>query len=246
MALLQGNHQIVEMSYQRTKNFDKLAFLYLITGNLEKLRKMMKIAEVRKDVSGQFQIAMLLGDVDERVKILRQCNQKSLAYVMAATHGLDEQAEQLKDSLDDKIPEVNSNAELISPPCPISQQESNWPLLAVSKGYFEGTIVKGSQSTTTTTASSGGPVSSAKTKLAAAEAMDDAAVASGGDWADDEVQVEVDEDGETNRDEQGEGWGDTELDLPADLVGDLLFLSLSLIIRLSFSGRCGDERWNGR
>jgi len=43
IALLQGNHQIVEMSYQRTKNFDKLAFLYLITGNLEKLRKMMKI-----------------------------------------------------------------------------------------------------------------------------------------------------------------------------------------------------------
>ena len=44
-ALLQGNHQIVEMAYQRTKNFDKLAFLYLITGNLEKLRKMMKIGE---------------------------------------------------------------------------------------------------------------------------------------------------------------------------------------------------------
>lgn len=45
MALLQGNHQIVEMAYQRTKNFDKLSFLYLITGNLEKLKKMMKIGE---------------------------------------------------------------------------------------------------------------------------------------------------------------------------------------------------------
>ena len=44
-ALLQGNHQVVEMAYQRTKNFDKLSFLYLITGNLEKLRKMMKIGE---------------------------------------------------------------------------------------------------------------------------------------------------------------------------------------------------------
>jgi coatomer protein complex subunit alpha (xenin) len=33
------------------------------------------LAEVRKDVSGQFQIAMLLGDVEERVKLLRQCNQ---------------------------------------------------------------------------------------------------------------------------------------------------------------------------
>lgn len=48
MALLQGNHQIVEMCYQRTKNFDKLSFLYLITGNLEKLRKMMKIGEFSK------------------------------------------------------------------------------------------------------------------------------------------------------------------------------------------------------
>ena len=45
VALLQGNHQIVEMAYQRTKNFDKLSFLYLITGNLEKLKKMMKIGE---------------------------------------------------------------------------------------------------------------------------------------------------------------------------------------------------------
>lgn len=44
-ALLQGNHQVVEMAYQRTKNFDKLSFLYLITGNLEKLRKMMKIGK---------------------------------------------------------------------------------------------------------------------------------------------------------------------------------------------------------
>ncbi len=44
-ALLQGHHQVVEMCYQRTKNFDKLTFLYLLTGNLAKLRKMMKIGE---------------------------------------------------------------------------------------------------------------------------------------------------------------------------------------------------------
>lgn len=61
------------MAYQRTKNFDKLSFLYLITGNLEKLRKMMKIAEIRKDTSGQFQNALYLGDVAERVKILKVC-----------------------------------------------------------------------------------------------------------------------------------------------------------------------------
>lgn len=67
-ALLQGNHQIVEMAYQRTKDFEKLAFLYLITGNLEKLQKMMKIAQIRKDTHGQFQTALFLGDVEERIR----------------------------------------------------------------------------------------------------------------------------------------------------------------------------------
>ena len=62
------------MCYQRTKNFDKLSFLYLITGNLEKLRKMMKIAEIRKDSSGQFQTALYLGDVSERIKVLKVNN----------------------------------------------------------------------------------------------------------------------------------------------------------------------------
>ncbi|MBV97347.1 Coatomer subunit alpha, partial [Eschrichtius robustus] len=76
VALLQGNHQIVEMCYQRTKNFDKLSFLYLITGNLEKLRKMMKIAEIRKDMSGHYQNALYLGDVSERVRILKNCGQR--------------------------------------------------------------------------------------------------------------------------------------------------------------------------
>ena len=30
--LRQGNHQLVESSYQKTKNFERLSFLYLITG----------------------------------------------------------------------------------------------------------------------------------------------------------------------------------------------------------------------
>lgn len=41
---------------------------YLITGNLEKLRKMLKIAEMRGDVMGRFQNALYLGDVREQVR----------------------------------------------------------------------------------------------------------------------------------------------------------------------------------
>nr|CAH8870640.1 unnamed protein product [Trichobilharzia regenti] len=76
LALKQGKLQMVEMTYQRVKNFDKLTFLYLISGNLDKLKKMMKIAEIRKDTSSHYHIALLLGDVAERVKLLRNCGQK--------------------------------------------------------------------------------------------------------------------------------------------------------------------------
>lgn len=140
-ALLQGNHQVVEMCYQRTKNFDKLSFLYLITGNLEKLKKMNKIAEIRKDVYAQYQGALLLGDVKERVSILKNCGQHSLAYLTAATHGFGEEAEQLKEAITDNgkaLPAVAANATFLKPAVPIQQAESNWPLLTVSRGFFEG------------------------------------------------------------------------------------------------------------
>ena len=69
-ALRQGNHQIVEYSYQKTKNFERLSFLYLITGNTEKLAKMLKISEMRDDVMGSFHNALYLGDIRDRVRIL--------------------------------------------------------------------------------------------------------------------------------------------------------------------------------
>ncbi|XP_013382389.1 coatomer subunit alpha isoform X2 [Lingula anatina] len=214
VALLQGNHQIVEMAYQRTKNFDKLSFLYLITGNLEKLRKMMKIAEIRKDTSGHFQTALYLGDVNERVKILKGCGQKSLAYLTAATHGLEEEAAELRETFDpekDKLPEVYPNAALLQPPCPITQQESNWPLLTVTKGFFEGAM-----------AAKAGKAASGGVSMMAADETEEAG------WGED-AELVLDDDGfgppgEGMDDiipggEEGGGWdvGDDDLELPADL-----------------------------
>ena len=46
-ALRQGNHSIVEFSYQKTKSYERLSFLYLITGATEKLRKMLKVGGMR-------------------------------------------------------------------------------------------------------------------------------------------------------------------------------------------------------
>ncbi|XP_014253737.1 coatomer subunit alpha [Cimex lectularius] len=201
-ALLQGNHQVVEMCYQRTKNFDKLSFLYLITGNLEKLRKMTKIAEIRKDPSGQYQGALLLGDVVERIKILKNCGQTSLAYLTAATHGLEAEAEELMQECDGKIPEVDKNAILLQPPVPIQQTETNWPLLTVSKGFFDGAMLNSNS-------------------MAAAVEIDDA----GDGWGDESQLGFEDAMGEEEGDEpavpnqEGDGWdvGEEDIVLPPDL-----------------------------
>ncbi len=49
---------------------------------------------------------------------------ESLAYLTAATHGLDEEAEALAASFPEteKLPEVDPNAMLLQPPAPITQQ----------------------------------------------------------------------------------------------------------------------------
>ncbi|KAG9714526.1 Coatomer, alpha subunit, partial [Aureobasidium melanogenum] len=54
-ALAHGNHQVVEMTYQKLRNFDKLSFLYLSTGDESKLHRMAKIAEHRGDMTSRFQ-----------------------------------------------------------------------------------------------------------------------------------------------------------------------------------------------
>jgi len=67
----------------------------------------------------------------------------SLAYLTAATHGLVEEAEQLESMFDaekDRLPEINPSAVLLQPPVPITQQESNWPLLTVTKSIFDGAV----------------------------------------------------------------------------------------------------------
>ena len=62
--------------------------------------------------------------------------QTALAYVTAKTHGLEAEAEPLAEALGDNLPPVDPQAQLMVPPAPILR-EDNWPLLTVSKGYFE-------------------------------------------------------------------------------------------------------------
>ncbi|XP_062521183.1 coatomer subunit alpha-like [Corticium candelabrum] len=204
IALAQGNHQVVEMAYQRTKNFSRLSFLYLITGNTERLRKMVKIAEIRKDSASHFHNALFVGDIREQIKVLRSTGQSPLAYLTAVTHGLTEEAQEIKQNLGEEelAIKVHPRAKLLRPPPPILQTDTNWPLLTTTRSFFEQSV---------TSRTSGGP------KLVAT--FDADAKVEGG-WEDDE-EVILDEEGlpadlGEEVDEEGGGWdaGDDDLELP--------------------------------
>eukprot|EP00047_Mylnosiga_fluctuans_P002804 m.225995 g.225995 ORF g.225995 m.225995 type:complete len:1238 (-) comp11355_c0_seq1:46-3759(-) len=200
MALRQGDHETVEYAYQRTKNFERLSFLYLLTGNLEKLRKMVKIAEIRKDVSGQFHNALYLGDAAERTRILASVGQGPLAYLTAATHGLAAEAEKLAGAMGvpaDQLPEPGAG-HILLPPEPVCTDQSNWPQLVVSKGFFD-----------VPTRAAG-----AAAAATAVSAAGEAAAANEAAWGDDDIGLDGDGAapdaegaGEGEGGEEG-GWGD--------------------------------------
>ncbi|KAL7567981.1 hypothetical protein ACA910_004568 [Epithemia clementina (nom. ined.)] len=146
-ALRQGNHQVVEMSYQRTKDFDRLSFLYLITGDSEKLKKMLKISNLRQDIMGRYHNALLLGDAKERTLVLEESGNLPLAYLCATMHGLTDDAERIKITMEtNKVPvdglleklskEPRQAGCLLQPPTPIVRSE-NWPTLDVPKATLE-------------------------------------------------------------------------------------------------------------
>lgn len=140
-ALRQGNHQVVEMSYQRTKDFDRLSFLYLITGDSEKLQKMLKISQMRDDIMGRYHNALFLGNAAERVKVLEESGNLALAYISAQMHGLAEDAERIKVTIETNGGSVEglmdkAQGKLLQPPTPIVRA-SNWPTLEVAKTTLE-------------------------------------------------------------------------------------------------------------
>ncbi|KAK9466232.1 coatomer WD associated region-domain-containing protein [Lipomyces arxii] len=140
VALEQGNHEIVELVYQKLRNFDKLSFLYLVTGDVGKLQRMGKIADHRGDYKAKFQSALFLGDVEARIQMLREIDMGALAYATAKSNGLDELAGEIMDA-------AGLTAEQVSMPklsgaMPVAKVvhktfEANLPLKKAEPTYFE-------------------------------------------------------------------------------------------------------------
>jgi coatomer subunit alpha len=201
-GLRQGNLQVVESVYQKTKNFDGLSFLYLVSGNTDRLKKMLKIAEARKDPMSRYQNSLWLGDVKDQVRNLVDAGQLSLAYLAAQTYGLHEDANSILEMAGlDQAPSILPNASCVTGPLAINKNPINWPLLSVSKSVFE----------------------HIQDPTAPAAVLEEADLHDVGDWGDDEiespekvkapspkkVQPEIEEDIEEF--DEGEGW-DVEAD----------------------------------
>lgn len=139
-ALAHGNHQIVEMTYQKLRQFDKLSFLYLATGDEAKLTRMAKIAEHRGDFTARFQNALYLGDVNDRVQMFNEIDLLPLAYITAKANGHTDEAESILEAagLEEGAVNLPSLGSPLTPPKPIvSTYKANWPTKAASTSFFE-------------------------------------------------------------------------------------------------------------
>ncbi|KAK1638083.1 coatomer WD associated region-domain-containing protein [Colletotrichum phormii] len=139
-ALAHGNHQVVEMAYQKLKQFDKLSFLYLSTGDHSKLARMAKIAEHRGDFTARFQNALYLGEVEDRIQMFKEIDLYPLAYMTAKSHGLEEECQAILEATgltEDQL-ETPTIGEALTPPKPVVPTfKANWPTKATSQSTFE-------------------------------------------------------------------------------------------------------------
>jgi hypothetical protein len=194
--------------------------MYTVTGNSEKLRRLSKIAEARGDGGQRMHVAMLLGDVLEKIAVLRSAGLHALAYASAFKHGQSDLAASILAELKEKDPEAAAAVEqeilqsgpgtLLLPPPPISC-EGNWPRLEVQEGNWSAVLANAIQN-----------------KGSANDDVDEELDAeAGAGWGDDDLlgggdkDSDVDafrdaalDDDELDGGEAGGGWGIDELDLP--------------------------------
>ncbi|KAG0142374.1 hypothetical protein CROQUDRAFT_135608 [Cronartium quercuum f. sp. fusiforme G11] len=148
-ALKQGHQKIVEIAYQRTKAFDRLSFLYLITANTEKLGKMAKIAEMRADPMSKFHNALYSGAVQTRIAVLKDVGLYPLAYLTAKSNGLEEEAQGIleeagmseTDVADLPVPKADR---LGLPNAITPTADYNWPFVGAQESFFDRALTQAS------------------------------------------------------------------------------------------------------
>lgn len=132
-ALEQGNHDLLEDVYQRQRDFDKLAFVYLETGNRSRLQRLEQLAMQRGDASARFQTSLFLNSAETRIELLQQAGLAPLAYALAKSQGLSDEADQIRedsgvDESDIKITISDAANGLTAPTIVHETYNANWPI----------------------------------------------------------------------------------------------------------------------
>lgn len=238
VALRQGNVEVVELAYQRLKNFEKLSFLYLILGQRDKLQKMFKIAELRNDLPSKFHNSLYLGLIEEQIKIYKECGQTLLAYCLSKSAGIPFEDEvtvdaSVKGNVDSYLSShfQGLNLPLVPINTVVTKQVSaggevpmdgyNWPLLTISRGLFESVLASGSNAATTATTIGGSSIVSpgAPMNPIATAALDINEAEVGGDWGDDDdLLVDESQAAAAGVDDDGAGGWDIDDDLKLEPV----------------------------
>lgn len=142
-ALKLGAHHMVERAYQKTKDFDQLSLLYLITGSRDKLGKMTAIAERRGNMQSLYHNAVLHGDAYAQVQVLRGAGLGALAYLTAQRAGDAALAEEIaaEAGLDPAEAQAAVGAGAPSarglPPIVFPTSQHDWPLAEAKENYFD-------------------------------------------------------------------------------------------------------------
>jgi len=127
-AMRLGNAEIAEVCFQRILGFEQLAFLYLVTGNSFKLRKLMILTKDKlKNPMLSYQIAVMLGDVEEMVKILSEAGYYFLAQKLANVHRIKDMENRLQERTKQEITD-NATHRLVFPMKQITQFIKSWPI----------------------------------------------------------------------------------------------------------------------
>ncbi|KAG1218144.1 hypothetical protein G6F35_008563 [Rhizopus arrhizus] len=194
---------------------------------------MLEISKLQKDPMQQFQNTVYLENLEDRIQLLINVGQLPLAYMTAKSHGLEEEAASIlavAGKTEDQIELPSTDEVLPSIPQPVIQfEDPNWPLLTVSKSFFEGVFVRQQQQQQPQAV---GDISCVMNKPSFT--YDDGTIdEAGGDWGDDDDDLGLaasapkpmdsdilgTNDDEFDDAEEGGGWDDD--DLKAELDAEL-------------------------
>ncbi|CAD8177704.1 unnamed protein product [Paramecium pentaurelia] len=120
-ALRQGNHLLVDICDQQLSQFDRLSFLYLCTGNIEKQEKL-------QNINPNF----IYQSQSQRKIVIKNCLPK-LSQIMDHLNGI---SQKLDDNQKETIEWINSlgGSQALIPPIPIMKYKSDpWPLIQLNE-----------------------------------------------------------------------------------------------------------------